>query len=76
MTILNPPAGERFDAQPARRVLFRMAVGRHAALPADAPAERNAGQVAAKIVGPVVIDAGDFLGVAAFLVTQQRAAMG
>ena len=68
--------GERLDAQPARRVLLRLAVGRHAALAGNAAAERDPGELAGEIVGPVVIDADDLARLAALLEAQQRAAMG
>ena len=68
-------SAENLDAQFARRVFFRVAVRRHAALAANAAAECNAGQLAAQIIGPVVIDAGDFFRLATILMTQDRAAM-
>ena len=68
--------GEAFDAQLPRRVLLGLAVGGHAALAGDAAAERDAGELAGEVIGPVVIDADDLLRLAALLEAEQRAAMG
>jgi hypothetical protein len=57
-------------------VLLRLAVGGHAALAGDAAAERDPGELAGEVVGPVVIDAHDLLRLAAVLETEQRAAVG
>src|SRR5205085_6350165 len=68
-------AGEFGDAQPLQIMLVLAEFGRHAALPLDAALERDAGQFAAQIIGPAVINAAEFLRIAAPLETQEVAAM-
>ena len=68
-------ARQRLEAQLARAVILGPALRRHAALAAEPLAERNAGEVAGKIVAPVVIDADDVARLAALVEHQQRAAM-
>src|SRR5262249_17882286 len=62
--------------QLAWRVLFGAARRRHAALAAQPFAEGDAGEVAAKIVAPVVIDADDVARLPALVEHEQGAAMG
>src|SRR5262249_44439361 len=69
-------AGERCESQLARRMLLGPAVRRHAALAAEPLAEGDAGEIAAEIVAPVVIDADDVARLPALVEDQQRAAMG
>ena len=54
---------------------LRLGIGRHAALAVDALAEGDARELALQVVGPVVVDAGDVLGVPLVFQHQQRAAM-
>ena len=68
-------ARQRLEPQLARPVLLGPALRRHAALAAEPLAERHAGEVAGKIVAPVVIDADDVARLAALVEHQQRAAM-
>ena len=69
--------GELVRAQFFQPVLFETEALRHAALAADAAAERDAGQIAGEIVAPGMIDAGQpVLGVAALLQADEIAAMG
>src|SRR5207344_1633174 len=63
------------EPQLARPVILGPALRRHAALAAEPLAERNAGEVARKIVAPVVIDADDVARLAALVEHQQRSAM-
>ena len=66
-------SAEHLDAQRFQPMLRRVEILRHAALAAHAVAERDALQPAGKIVAPRMIDAGQRLGVAAFLQADQRA---
>src|SRR5579871_6187285 len=61
--------------EPAQAVLRGVEIGRHAALAADAAAERNADQVAPEIVGPLVIRADELLGRTRKLTAELRGAM-
>ena len=58
------------DVELAQAVLVRLEIRRHAALAGDAAAERHADEVALQIVGPLVIGADEFLGVAAELAAE------
>ena len=62
-------------AELARSLAPRLGVLGHAALPLHAAPERNTGEVAREVVGPVVIDAGDLLRVAAVRKAKERAAV-
>ncbi len=65
------------DAQLARTMLLHLEAVGHAALALDAVLERNAGQVALRVVIPGVIDAAEILAMlAAVFQADQRAAMG
>ncbi len=66
---------ERREPQLARPMVLGAAVRRHAALAAEALAERDAGEIAAEIVAPVVVDADDVARLAALVEHEQRAAM-
>src|SRR5215467_1169615 len=52
-------SGETLDAQLTRRILLGPAIGRHAALAGNAATERDAGELAGEVVGPIVVDADD-----------------
>ena len=69
-------APEALDPQLAEAVPRRIEVPGEAALPLDAPPERNAHEVAGEVVAPVVIDAGVVPGIAELLAAHDRAAMG
>ena len=64
------------DGEPAQAVLVGVEIRRHAALAADAAAERNADEIAFEIVGPLVIGADEFLGRSRQLAAEFRGAMG
>ena len=66
---------DRCDAQLLGRLRLRPGIGRHAALAADALAERDVGEVAGVVVGPVVIDAAEALDAAAGMHGDERAAV-
>src|SRR5262249_40888049 len=68
-------AREPLEPQLARPVCLGAALWRHAALAAQPFAEGDAGEVAAKIVAPVVVDADDIARLAALVEHQQRSAM-
>src|SRR5215813_6864244 len=68
-------ARERLQPQLARPVSLGAALLRHAAPAAQALTEGDAGEVAAKIVAPVVVDADDIARLAALVEHQQRSAM-
>ena len=68
-------AAERGGAQLARADGAHVEILRHAALAVHAVAERDRHQVAAQVVAPGVIDAGEILGRAAVVQADQRAAM-
>ena len=69
-------AAEFGDAQALEPVLVLAELRRHAALALHAVLERDAGELAGEVVGPAVIDAGEFLDAAGALQAQQVAAMG
>jgi len=50
-------------------------VGGHAALSVDAASEWNAGEIALKVVGPLMVGADEFFYVAAELAAELRGAM-
>ena len=75
-SVPNTSPAKVSSAKLARRVPLGCRVRRHAALAGDAAPERDTGQVAGKVVGPVVIDAGEFLALAMRGETEQRPAMG
>ena len=64
--------GEHFDAQRLQPMLRVVEILRHAALAADAVAERDALKTAREVVAPRMIHAGQRAGVAAFLQAHQR----
>ena len=70
----HEPADRR-DAQLARAMLLGTALRRHAALAAEPAPERDAGEIAAEVVAPVVIDADDVARRAALIQHQKGAAM-
>ena len=74
-SVANTSPAKVSSAQLARRLPLGCRVLRHAALAADAAPERDTGEVASKVVGPVVIDAGEFLALPRGE-AQQRAAVG
>ncbi len=63
-------AGQFGDPQPRQIVVVLAELGRHPALPLDPALKGDAGQLAAEIIGPAVIDALDLLGVALALDAQ------
>jgi hypothetical protein len=63
-------------AQALQPVRQGVEIVRHAALPLVAAAERHAEQRAAEIVGPLVIGADEFLGIAEFVLAEGNPAMG
>jgi hypothetical protein len=67
---------EHLHVQLAQAVLFQVEIGRVATLAAEAPAKWHADQVALGVVGPLVVDAGQRVGVAAQIPAHQRAAVG
>src|SRR5215469_17687200 len=68
--------GKAFNAQRADIVMGGIELRGHAAFAADAAAERDPGQPAFEIVGPVVVDAADFAPAPGAVEAKQRAAMG
>jgi len=62
--------------QAAEAVVGRVEVGRHAALPPDTAAERDALKVAAEVVGPLVVGTEQVLGVSGPRLAELDAAMG
>ena len=69
-------AAEFRYAQALEPVLVLAEFRRHAALALHAVLERDPGELAGEVVGPAVIDAGEFAGVAGAFDAQQVAAMG
>ena len=63
------------NPQHPQAVLGHFEVFGHAALAFKAAQERHTDQVALQVVAPVVVDAGEILGVAQLVAYQQRAAM-
>src|SRR3989441_1000374 len=68
-------SAENLDPEFPRGLALRLGVGRHAAFALYAATKRHRGEVAAQVVSPVVIDAGDLLRVAAVRQTKERAAV-
>ena len=62
--------------EPLQRVIFRLEILGHAAVLVDAAAERHADQLAAQIIGPLVIGTHELARVAMILLTELHAAMG
>ncbi len=69
-------AAARRDRELAHAVLFEAEARGHAALAVDAAPERHAEQVAAEVVGPLVIGAHELARIAAIAPAEFGAAMG
>src|SRR5690606_31948197 len=70
-----------FDLQPREAMLLQIEIRRHAALHAavlllDAMAERQPGEIAVQLVGPLVIGADEAARIALRLAAEAHAAMG
>ena len=63
------------NIEPTQSMLSVVEVGRHAALSVDAASEWNAGEIALKVVGPLMVGADEFFYVAAELAAELRGAM-
>src|SRR5262249_51639722 len=63
------------DIEPTQSMPRAVEIGGHAALSVDPASERNAGEIALKIVGPLMVRADEFFGVAAELATEFCGAM-
>ena len=63
------------NIEPTQSMLSVVEVGRHAALSVDAASEWNAGEIASKIVGPLMVRADEFFDVTAEFATEFCGAM-